>query len=653
MTAALEHRGPDDSGVHSVPEGGPVLGHRRLSILDLSAQGHQPMQSACGRFWIVYNGEIYNFREIRQELEQRQHRFSSDSDTEVILAAYAEWGLAAVARFRGMFAFALWDGAEKRLHLCRDRFGVKPLYYARSHQVLAFASEPKALHRVGLTGSQVDPAALCEYVQLGYVSAPKSLYAALRTVRPGTVLTFDSTLDVTESTYWSAGELYSAAEVRPASEALRAMPEAELLERVESELSEAFQYRLVSDVPVGLFLSGGIDSSIVAALLARVPGATLRTFTIGYAGSEFDESKYARLVAAHLGAQHTEFTVSEEEALALFSRLSDIADEPIGDSSLIPTLMVSELARRHVKVALSGDGADELFGGYARYAVCTRYASHSGTLTRAFRWLSAEVLSNLPPQWIAAVYRLTRGEHQRFAGIEDKLRKFINLSRARDTFSGYRATVSEWTPGQSSELGVYSPEFESDLGQAFQAADCVDDASRFMHFDLTRYLPGDLLTKVDRASMAVSLEAREPFLDHKLAALAIALPLEWKLRQGQNKYILRRLLDGHYPAGLFDRPKHGFSAPVGKWLRGPLRGVLEEELAPQRVREFGLLDSDAVQRAVAQFLAGGVNTSAAGMWFLLQLQRWAGRWLLSGARPPVDTTAVRLGRVAGIASSSP
>ena len=653
MTAALEHRGPDDSGVHSIPDGGPVFGHRRLSILDLSALGHQPMQSACGRFWVVYNGEIYNFREIRQELEQKQHRFNSDSDTEVILAAYAQWGLAAVSRFRGMFAFALWDGAEKRLHLCRDRFGVKPLYYTRSPQLLAFASEPRALHRVGLTGNQVDPAALCEYVQFGYVSAPKSLYAALRTVRPGTVLTFDPTLDVTENTYWSASKLYSAAEVRPSSEALRAMPEAALLERVESELSEAFQYRLVSDVPVGLFLSGGIDSSIVAALLARVPGTTLRTFTIGYAGSEFDESEYARLVASHLGAQHTEFTVSESEALALFARLNDIADEPIGDSSLIPTLMVSELARRHVKVALSGDGADELFGGYARYAVCVRYASRNGALTRALRWLSAEVLTTLPPQWIAAGYRLARGEHQRFAGIEDKLRKFINLSRARDTFAAYRATVSEWTPGQSSELGVHSFEFEAELGQAFQAADCVDDASRFMHFDLTRYLPGDLLTKVDRASMAVSLEAREPFLDHKLAALAIALPLEWKLRGGQNKYILRRLLDRHYPVGLFDRPKHGFSAPVGKWLRGPLRGVLEEELAPRRVRECGLLDADAVQRAVTQFLAGGGSTSAAGMWFLLQLQRWAGRWLLSGARPSADTTAELVGRVADIAGSSP
>ena len=216
MTAALEHRGPDDSGVHSIPDGGPVFGHRRLSILDLSALGHQPMESACGRFWVVYNGEIYNFREIRQELEQKQHRFNSDSDTEVILAAYAQWGLAAVSRFRGMFAFALWDGAAKCLHLCRDRFGVKPLYYARSPQLLAFASEPRALHRVGLTGNEVDPAALCEYVQFGYVSAPKSLYAALRTVRPGTVLTFDPALEVTESTYWSASKLYSAAEVRPA-----------------------------------------------------------------------------------------------------------------------------------------------------------------------------------------------------------------------------------------------------------------------------------------------------------------------------------------------------------------------------------------------------------------------------------------------------
>ena len=627
MTAALEHRGPDDSGVHALADGGPVLGHRRLSILDLSALGHQPMQSTCGRYWVVYNGEIYNFREIRRELEQLHHRFRSDSDTEVILAAYAQWGLAAVSRFHGMFAFALWDGAAKCLHLCRDRFGVKPLYYTRTRQLLAFASEPKALHCVGLTGNEVNPAALCEYLQFGYVSAPRSLYAELRTVRPGTVVTFAPNLEATESTYWSASELYAAAAVGPTRQTLSALPEAELLDRVESELSEAFRYRLVSDVPVGLFLSGGIDSSIVAALLARVPGTTLRTFTIGYGGSEFDESSYARTVAAHLGAQHTEFTVSEAEALALFSRINDIADEPIGDSSLVPTLMVSELARGHVKVAMSADGADELFGGYARYAACARFGSRSGGPMRAVRWLSAEVLSRLPPQWIAACYRLTRGEHQRFAGIEDKLRKFINLSRAQDTFSGYRATVTEWTPGQSSELGVRSPEFEAELVRAFQAADCTDDVSRYMHFDLTRYLPGDLLTKVDRASMAVSLEAREPFLDHKLAVLAIALPLEWKFRNGQNKYVLRKLLDRHFPAGLFDRPKHGFSAPVGKWLRGPLRGVLQEELAPERVRNLGLLDADAVQRAVTQFLAGGVSTSAAGMWFLLQLQRWGGRWL--------------------------
>ena len=649
MTAALEHRGPDDSGTHALPEGGPVLGHRRLSILDLSALGHQPMQSACGRYWVVYNGEIYNFREIRRELERFHHRFRSDSDTEVVLAAYAQWGLAAVSRFRGMFAFALWDGTAKRLHLCRDRFGVKPLYYTRSQHLLAFASEPKALHCVGLTGGDVDPAALCEFIQFGYVSAPRSLYTALRTVRPGTVLTFDSMLEVTESRYWSASDLYAGATVRPMRQTLSAMPEAELLERVESELAEAFRYRLVSDVPVGLFLSGGIDSSIVAALVARVPGTTLRTFTIGYAGSEFDESDYARIVASHLGAQHTEFTVSEAEALALFARLDDIADEPIGDSSLIPTLMVSELARTHVKVAMSADGADELFGGYARYSVCARHAWHRGGLMRAARWLSAEVLSRLPSHWIASCYRLTRPEHQRFAGIEDKLRKFINMSRAPDTFSAYRATVSEWTRRQSSEFGVRSSEFETELARAFQDADCIDDLSRFMHFDLTRYLPGDLLTKVDRASMAVSLEAREPFLDHKLAALAAALPLDWKFRQGRNKYVLRRLLDRHFPPGLFDRPKHGFSAPVGKWLRGPLRGILEQELAPQRVRELGLLDVDAVQRAVRQFLAGGVNTSAAGMWFLLQLQRWGGRWLRSGARAPVNMRLPRPGAPSGTA----
>jgi asparagine synthase (glutamine-hydrolysing) len=644
MTAALEHRGPDDSGVHSVV-GGPVLGHRRLSILDLSPLGHQPMQSACGRYWITYNGEIYNFREIRRDLEQRQHRFNSDSDTEVILAAYAEWGLEAVARFRGMFAFALWDEAAQRLHLCRDRFGVKPLYYTRSHQALAFASEPKALHRVGLTGTEVDPAALCEYLQFGYVSAPRSLYAAVRTVSPGTVVSFDRALEPRECTFWSATELYSAARVRPERESLRALPEDELLNRLESALSEAFRYRLVSDVPVGVFLSGGIDSSLVASLLARVPGTTLRTFTIGYEGSEFDESSYARVVANHLGAQHTEFTVAETEALALFHRLNDIADEPVGDSSLIPTLMVSELARRYVKVALSADGADELFGGYARYGACARYVAHNSAPVRSLRWLSGEVLSRLPPAWIAAAYRLTRSKQQRFAGIEDKLRKFINLAQAPDTFSAYRATVAEWTPLQSLRLGVQSPEFEAEVAHAF-AVDCADDASRFMHFDLTRYLPGDLLTKVDRASMAVSLEAREPFLDHKLAPLAIALPFELKMKDGQNKYVLRKILDRHFPAGLFDRPKHGFSAPVGKWLRGPLRGLLEHELAPRRVREAGLLDAHAVQRAVAQFLAGATTTSAAGMWHLLQLQRWACRWLRSGASSAIDPTAERGGPAA-------
>jgi asparagine synthase (glutamine-hydrolysing) len=649
MTAALEHRGPDDGGIHAVAVGGPVLGHRRLSILDLSPLGHQPMQSPCGRYWITYNGEIYNFRELRLELEQLKHRFNSDSDTEVILAAYAQWGLDAVSRFRGMFAFALWDGPAKRLHLCRDRFGVKPLYYTSTQQLLAFASEPKGLHRVGLAGSEVDPAALCEYVQFGYVSAPRSLYAGLRTVRPGTVLTFGPTLEGTETTYWSASELYAADTIRPIRQTLGAMSDAELLDYVETELTEAFRYRLVSDVPVGVFLSGGIDSSIVAALLARTPGTTLRTFTIGYAGSEFDESEYARAVATHLGAQHTEFTVSDAEALALFSRLDDISDEPIGDSSLIPTLMVSQLARRHVKVALSADGADELFGGYARYAVCARHAAHTGGLNRALRWLSAETLSRLPPRWIASCYRLTRGEHQRFAGIEDKLRKFINLSRAQDTYSAYRATVSEWTRTQGLELGAQSAEFEVELAHAFQDPDCTDDVSRFMHFDLTRYLPGDLLTKVDRASMAVSLEAREPFLDHKMARLAIALPTEWKLRQQQNKYVLRRLLDRHFPMGLFDRPKHGFSAPVGAWLRGPLREILEEELAPRRVRELGLLDADAVRAAMTQFLGGGIGASAAGMWFLLQLQRWGGKWLRSGAR--VHTRETSDSEMADIAKS--
>ena len=629
MAHAMAHRGPDDRGLNVFSNMGVVLGHLRLSILDLSPLGHQPMSSADGGCWIVYNGEIYNFREIRRELEALGHAFRSESDTEVILAAYREWGVDAVIRFRGMFAFALWDSGARVLHLCRDRFGVKPLYYARESDRLFFASEIKGLHAAGCIGSGVDPVALAEYVQYGYVSAPRSLFASVRCVRPGTVLTIGPGLELAERKYWSIHDLFDANESAALRQELLVLPEEALLDRVEDSLRVAFEYRMVADVPVGLFLSGGIDSSLVAAILARRSGVKLRTFTIGYGDSEFDETAYARRVAAHLDAEHTQFIVAPAEMLGLVDRTLDIADEPIGDSSLIPTLMVSQLARGHVKVALSADGADELFGGYARYDVCGRYVDRMGSPARSAQWLAAELLDRLPMNWVSGAYGIVKARGARFAAIHDKLRKFVQMSRARNAFDAYQAAVSEWPGAARAALGVRSAVAEAEARAAFEAASSVDARTSFMHFDACRYLPGDLLTKVDRASMAVSLEAREPFLDHEMARIATALPMNWKLRGGRNKYVLRRLLDRHFPPGLFDRPKHGFSAPVGEWLRGPLGEMLRTELSPQRVRQFGLLDPHAVAQAMNGFLAGRKGTSAAGLWFLLQLQRWAARWLVT------------------------
>jgi asparagine synthase (glutamine-hydrolysing) len=627
MLAAMAHRGPDDRGVHTLAGGSLALGHLRLSILDLSPLGHQPMAAPDGKAWVVYNGEVYNFREIRTDLESLGWRFRSDSDTEVILAAYRQWGLGAVDRFRGMFAFALWDEVQQQLHLCRDRFGVKPLYYSLRNGVLAFASELKALNATDHTSRAVDAVSIAEFIQYGYISAPRSIFSDVRTLRPGSICSFDRNLAMIERRYWDARQLFDGEDAERLRREMRALPDEQLLDRMQFALQRAFEYRMVADVPVGVFLSGGIDSSLVAALLVRCSGFKLKTFTIGYGNSEFDESTYARTVAESLGSEHVELSVSPDEGLAIAMQLPEIADEPIGDSSLIPTLLVSRMARKYVKVALSADGADELFGGYPRYAYCGRFVRRS-RLLRSLYQLSAEVLDELPPGLISFGYALARRGGPKFAGINDKLRKFVRMSRARSEADAYDAAVSEWPASDSRALMAQPPDERLSAQTAFERVTGSDPRDRFMHHDLTRYLPGDLLVKVDRASMAVSLECREPFLDHEAARLAAALPVEWKIRGEKNKFILRKLLQRHFPPALFDRPKQGFSAPIGAWLRGPMREVLMEELSPARVRQFGMLDPDAAQEALRRFLSPAArDATAAGAWIILQLQQWAGRWL--------------------------
>ncbi|MGA7539000.1 MAG: asparagine synthase C-terminal domain-containing protein, partial [Steroidobacteraceae bacterium] len=441
------------------------------------------------------------------------------------------------------------------------------------------------------------------------------------------VCTFDERLKEEQRVYWSASDLFQGDAADSLRAELSALADEPLLDRIEASLGQAFEYRMVADVPVGLFLSGGIDSSLVAMLLARRCGTRLKTFTIGFGESEFDETAYARQVAQALGADHLEFPVSAQAAIELCAEIPEIADEPIGDGSLVPTLMVSRLAREYVKVALSADGADELFGGYARYAHCGAFVTRARFL-RGLYYLSAEVLDRLPAGLISRAYAMARGGRPRFAAIDDKLRKFVRMSRARGAFDAYDAAVSEWPAAASLRLVRESPVGSAGAREAFDAITGTGVHDQFMHYDMARYLPGDLLVKVDRASMHVSLEAREPFLDHEAARLAAALPLRWKIRDGQNKYVLRRLLARHLPPQLFDRPKQGFSAPLGEWLRGPLRPLFIEELAPERVRAAGLLDPRAAAEAVATFLEpGSSRISPAAAWILLQLQQWAGRWL--------------------------
>lgn len=627
MLASIAHRGPDDRGIEMLAGQALVFGHLRLSILDLSPLGHQPMATPDRRTWIVYNGEVYNFREIRQELQSLGWQFRSESDTEVILAAYRQWGLDAIQRFCGMFAFALWDDTQQVLHLCRDRFGVKPLYYSVRGGTLAFASESKALNQAGYTARLVDPVSVAEFLQYGYISAPRSIFADVQTVPPATVITFDASLRPRQYEYWRARDLFDSDHATALRGELAALPEEQLLDRMEAALQRAFEYRMVADVPVGLFLSGGIDSSLVATLLTRRSGFKLNTYTIGYGDSEFDETPYAREVARALGSEHIEFPVSSQLAVDTVAEIPDIADEPIGDSSLVPTLLVSRLARQHVKVALSADGADELCGGYARYAYCGDFVQRRSRFARALYHLSGDVLEKLPARWIEAGYAAARGGGPKFAAVGDKLRKFIRMSRAASAFEAYDAAISEWPAGDVSRLAPNAPAGLGGAHAAFESAVGADPRDQFMHFDMTRYLPGDLLVKVDRASMAVSLEAREPFLDHEAAQLAAALPMSWKIRGRQNKYILRRILYRHLPAALFERPKQGFSAPVGAWLRGPLREVFLQEMTPSRIREYGLLDAAAVSQATNSFLGQqGDAPAPAAAWILLQLQQWAGRW---------------------------
>jgi asparagine synthase (glutamine-hydrolysing) len=617
MAERIAHRGPDDHGHWWDAATGVGLAHRRLSILDLTAEGHQPMHSPGGRYVISFNGEVYNFAEIRRELELGgllARPLRGHSDTEIMLAAFDAWGLErAIPRFVGMFAFALWDRKDRAIHLVRDRLGVKPLYYGSAGGRLVFASELAALTAAAGFERDLDQGAVASYLRLGYVPAPRSIYRAAKKVRPASIVTFRSASPEsgTETHYWSAVDVAARGQ-RDAFDG----SDAEATTELERRLREAVRLRLVSDVPLGAFLSGGIDSSVVVAMMQSESARPVKTFSIGNTDAAYDEGASAAAVARHLGTDHTAVTITPEDALDLVPALPRIYDEPFADSSQLPTYLVSRIARKDVTVALSGDGGDEVFGGYNRHLWGPRLWGAMRPLPLPVRkGLQRALLALSTEQWDRLHGLLgPAAPAVRLAG--HKAHKIARLLGARSPEDLYRLLCSAGDasvilrPG--SGVDVETPDAGlATLGESM------------MLWDLVGYLPDDIMTKVDRASMAVSLEAREPLLDHRLVEFAWQLPLHLKIRGGTGKWILRQVLYRHVPRELVDRPKMGFSIPLGEWLRGPLRGWATDLLDAKRVAEGGLLDGKVIDRLWREHQSGA-RDHGEQLWSILVLQAWLG-----------------------------
>ena len=627
MTDSIVHRGPDDEGYWSDPDAGIAFGHRRLSILDLSPQGHQPMHSADGRWVISYNGEIYNHEALRSQLEAQgmapEAGWRGHSDTEVLLQAIACWGLEqAIGKCVGMFAFALWDRQERILSLVRDRFGEKPMYYGWAGKDLLFGSELKGLRIHPDFKREVDRAALAHYASLGYVPAPHSIYPGIFKLEPGCILTVPHAAVATPlreaprvgqrqqirlSRYWSYKNLILEGLARPFQS------ENEALGELDAALESAIRGQAVADVPVGAFLSGGIDSSTVVALYQKYSPTPVRTFSIGFEEAGYDEAAHAVAVAKQLGTVHNEHYVTVREARDVIPRLPSIYDEPFADSSQIPTYLVSRFAREQVTVALTGDGGDELFAGYNRHFLVPEIWRKLARVPRPLRWSAGQAFGRLPLPLLAGVASVARSRRPDRAA---KLAKAISIAgSARRIDDVYASLLDEWDGDGSPVIG-HSPVLEE-----LELSADVPDTVRLMYADAVGYLPNDILCKVDRASMAVSLETRVPFLDHRVAAVAARIPSSMQVRGGQGKQLLRTLLYREAPKALFDRPKTGFSIPIGQWLKGPLRPWAEELLDPTRMALDGYFDAAVVSRRWRGHLDGKRDSTAA-LWAILMFQAW-------------------------------
>jgi asparagine synthase (glutamine-hydrolysing) len=616
----LVNRGPDDSGAWVDVEHGLALGFRRLSIVDLSPEGHQPMLSETSRYVISFNGEIYNFMDLRKELETSGHRWRGHSDTEVLLAAVTEWGVEnAVRRFNGMFAFALWDREEKALWLGRDRIGKKPLYYGVSRGTLLFGSELKALAAHPAFEGEIDRSALALFLRFGYVPAPHSIYRGIYKLPPAHLLKVLNARDPLPQPrpYWSATDAAIAGTRNPFQGS-----DDDAIARLDSLLRDAVGIRMIADVPLGAFLSGGIDSSLVVSLMQAQSSNPVRTFSIGFSEDEFNEAQHAKLVAQHLGTDHTELYVTPRETLDVIPHLPEIYDEPFADSSQVPTFLVSKLARQHVTVALSGDGGDELFAGYHRYFWGKRIWDSIGWIPAPARRAGAAVLRGPMRHVVAGAANALSPvlpSRLRVKNPADKMQKLADVFALNDAGQMYSRLVEHWKDAWEVTLGAqYVPGLLEQQGFASELPGLVQ---RMQLYDALTYLPDDILVKVDRATMAVSLEGRAPLLDYRVYEFAWSLPMSMKIRDGKGKWILRQLLAKYVPPSLFERPKMGFGVPIVSWLRGPLRDWAEALLDKRRLETEGFFDAARVRTRWEQHLSGERDWQYY-LWDVLMFQAW-------------------------------
>lgn len=617
MNDTLAHRGPDSHDIWQDPDVALVLAHRRLAILDLTPEGHQPMASESGRYMLAYNGEIYNYLALQKELEANGVKFRGRSDTEVILAAVENWGLnRSLQKINGMFALALWDRQEKTLHLLRDRMGKKPLYVGWAGKALVFASELKAFHAYPDFKADLNRDTLASFMRYACMPAPHSIYKNVWQIPAGHRLSLntqslkpDETLPALMEPFWDHSRALEEAKSKTP-----AASESAMIDEFEELLSACVQDRMISDVPLGAFLSGGIDSSSVVALMQKTASRKVKTYSIGFEETGFNEAPHARKIADHLGTDHHELYLNPKDAMDVIPLLPEMYDEPFADISAIPTYLVSKFARNDVTVALSGDGGDEMLGGYNRHIEGPKIWNRMRMLPLPLRKTLAEMIGHVSPaRWDGLMKN-----HPQFGTRIHKAASILTCTTQEDM---YNRLLSHWdTPPV-----IQAAEVKTVLQDDKQPQN-LEFAEKMMYWDALLYLPGDILTKVDRASMAVSLEARAPLLDRRIYDYAWSLPVNMKIRNGQGKYILRKVLERHVPRALFERPKQGFAMPVGSWLRGSLKDWTENLLDEKKLKSDGILNSAPVRTAWEDHLAGNGNHDTK-LWSVLMFQAWKERWM--------------------------